>query len=185
MKMKIPVMRNAQSIAALHDMCKWLLNQNSSLSKKTILEIGTFYGDSAIVFAHYFKQVVTIDPYDSSVGGIASSLDMFNLYVETIKRLKKYKNIILHRMTSQEYAGWLDPHRRVIDIIYIDGLHTYNAVRQDIKCFLPFLKKDGWLCGHDYRQNKFPGVVQAVNEFRKPDKVFADYSWCIKLKDGR
>jgi hypothetical protein len=66
------------------------------------------------------------------------------------------------------------------DFIYIDGLHTYEGVKNDIKNFLPLVKKGGVIGGHDYT-NQIPhlvGVYEAVNEmFGQPDKVFGDNSW--------
>ena len=42
------------------------------------------------------------------------------------------------------------------------------------------MKKGGVLCGHDY-QGRFPGVIKAVDEFRRPDKIFKDTSWMVQL----
>ena len=68
----------------------------------------------------------------------------------------------------------------VIDVVYIDGLHTYEGVKADIPAWLPKLKQGGFLCGHDY-QSKFQGVIDAVNEFKTPDMTFGDTSWVIKI----
>lgn len=181
--MKIPTMRNEGSIQALHEFCTWLCGEDPLIRNKTLIEVGTFYGDSAIVFSKYFKYVITIDPYDSSVGGIAGSLNMEVLYNKTQQRLSFYPNITLIRDFSDSYA--LSTVDESVDAVYIDGLHTYEGVKNDLLAWLPKMKRDGWLLGHDYRPGKFDGVVRAVNEFRKPDKRFRDFSFAIKLKGGK
>jgi len=65
------------------------------------------------------------------------------------------------------------------DFIYIDACHLYECVRDDLKMFLPKLKKNGLMCGHDYMDfrgfaigSDF-GVVRAVDEF----VVDNDFKW--------
>lgn len=50
------------------------------------------------------------------------------------------------------------------DAIYIDALHTYKAVVQDLENARRVVKSGGIIMGHDYAK-KFPGVIRAVNEF--------------------
>jgi len=54
------------------------------------------------------------------------------------------------------------------DFIYIDATHVYESVKADLNMFLPKLKQDGLMCGHDYMvdfgHSGF-GVIEAVDEF--------------------
>tara|TARA_R110002020_G_scaffold291444_3_gene506878 strand:- start:83 stop:667 length:585 start_codon:yes stop_codon:yes gene_type:complete len=52
-----------------------------------------------------------------------------------------------------------------LDFIYIDGLHDYESVKADLEAWCPKLRPQRLLCGHDYNPTKWPGVVQAVEEF--------------------
>lgn len=54
--------------------------------------------------------------------------------------------------------------RGPIDLVFIDGDHTYNQVKADIKAWLPHIKPGGILCGHDYGFETWPGVKQAFDE---------------------
>jgi predicted methyltransferase len=49
------------------------------------------------------------------------------------------------------------------DVIFIDGLHTYEQLTKDCANYYSKLKDGGVFAGHDY--NAIPGVKQAANEF--------------------
>ena len=57
-----------------------------------------------------------------------------------------------------------------LDWIYLDAMHTYDAVFEDLRAWAPKVKADGLILGHDYanhplaQQMQF-GVVEAVNQF--------------------
>lgn len=48
-----------------------------------------------------------------------------------------------------------------LDFVFIDASHDKESVMKDITSWLPCVKKDGIVCGHDLH---FPGVVQALEE---------------------
>jgi len=51
-----------------------------------------------------------------------------------------------------------------LDFVYIDGDHSYAAVKNDIKLYYPKVKAGGIFGGDDFCI-KFPGVAKAVLEF--------------------
>lgn len=51
-----------------------------------------------------------------------------------------------------------------IDVLFIDGDHTYAGCKRDIDAWYPHMKKDGVMLFHDCDETS-PGVVQAVAEF--------------------
>lgn len=59
--------------------------------------------------------------------------------------------------------GMSDPAIRYVDLVFIDALHDYESVKQDIALWWPLVREGGYLCGHDY-QHRFPGVMRAVVE---------------------
>jgi len=76
------------------------------------------------------------------------------------------------QMTSVEAARqWvkLCPENQGIDFAFIDGNHTYDAVRHDVFAWGARMTVGGLLCGHDYGhprdQRGIWGVSRAVNEF--------------------
>jgi hypothetical protein len=72
-----------------------------------------------------------------------------------------------------------------IDLVYIDGLHTYEGVRHDIAVCREFVKPAIAYSGHDYC-GSWPGVVKAVDEaLGKPDRTFHNGSWLKFVKPDR
>lgn len=58
------------------------------------------------------------------------------------------------------------------DFIYIDGSHLYEDVKRDLNDWLPKLKEDGIMCGHDYIEAPDFGVITAGNEFCEEHNYF-------------
>jgi predicted O-methyltransferase YrrM len=52
----------------------------------------------------------------------------------------------------------------VADMVFIDGCHVYEAVREDIELSRKILAPGGILSGHDYLHRGHPGVKRAVDE---------------------
>ena len=66
-----------------------------------------------------------------------------------------------------------------VDVIFVDGGHSYEVVKADILAWLPKMKKGGIMAGHDF--NAWQGVNKAVTEiFGTPHKVEND-CWFIYL----
>jgi hypothetical protein len=66
-----------------------------------------------------------------------------------------------------------------VDVIFVDGGHSYEVVKADILAWLPKMKKGGIMAGHDF--NAWEGVNKAVTEiFGTPHKVEND-CWFIYL----
>jgi hypothetical protein len=74
-----------------------------------------------------------------------------------------------------------------MDFVFIDADHSYEAVKKDIKAWLPKLKPGGLLCGHDYENHITDlGVKPAVEEFAaeygvKPE-LGKNFTWFIPSK---
>jgi hypothetical protein len=71
--------------------------------------------------------------------------------------------VVVKRARSTEAAAGLDS----LDWAYIDGDHTYPAVRQDLEAYYPLIRPGGVLAGDDYGMVGWweDGVRRAVDEF--------------------
>lgn len=86
-------------------------------------------------------------------------------YIRALKRLDPYrgKNSVI-RMRFDEAVHLFDDD--YFDFIYIDGYaHTGQEGGQTLNEWFPKLKKGGIFAGDDYRESKWPLVVQVVNSF--------------------
>lgn len=158
-----------------------LIKELGDNSNKTMVEIGSFVGESTVLFAQSFKKVIAVDPFMEGYDPqdpTSHSFDFDNVYQTYLDRITIYSNIQTIIETSDNAVKELDSE--TYDFIYLDGLHTYEGVKTDITNYLPLVKKGGVIGGHDYTNQvqHLKGVFQAVNEmFGQPDKVFKDNSW--------
>lgn len=53
-----------------------------------------------------------------------------------------------------------------VDLLFVDGCHTYDCVKKDIAAWLPRMKPDGVVCFHDYGidDGMWLDVKRAVDE---------------------
>ena len=66
-----------------------------------------------------------------------------------------------------------------VDFVYIDALHTYEAVMSDLLAWWPKLRRGRIMAGHDYNPTKWPGVCQAVDEFVKENQLMVTYTGIV------
>jgi hypothetical protein len=52
-----------------------------------------------------------------------------------------------------------------LDFVFVDGLHTYEGVVDDINLYAPLMRPGGVMVFNDYGGTTFPGVTRAVDEF--------------------
>lgn len=168
-------------ITGLNSLCDFI-NSEFGQKLKNVVEVGSFLGESASYFLNKFPNITLhcVDPwlenYDSQ--DPASHVDMkeverrFDEWAKTQTRVKKWKGV------SQDFAETLEFN--MIDLVYIDGCHTYDGVKADIQFWKPRTKIA--IAGHDYGYTDWLGsVTTAVDEcLGKPDRVFEDSSW-IKI----
>lgn len=174
----ISIRKGKYSISGLKDtiaFCK----ESSKIPIRIIVEIGSFVGDSTKVFAMNFEKVISIDPWDNNffkTDGKKFKTNMSEVEAQFDLMRKDFPNIKKMKMTGDSAVQFFEDES--IDMVYIDALHTYEAVRQDLLNWYPKVKKGGIISGHDY-QESFPGVMKAVNEFlgHPPFFIGKDSSW--------
>ena len=164
--------RLQKSLNGLGEMITYL-NNKTDLKKLRLLEVGSWTGLSSNMFAGAFKSVLCIDPW-TATAGINTKYDMSKVHDLFLERNSKHTNLTWIKSKFEDVE--LENN---YDIIYIDGLHTYEQVKKDIAKALK-LSNIKYITGHDY-YNNFPGVKKAVNEMLgKPENVFSDTSWIIE-----
>jgi hypothetical protein len=79
-------------------------------------------------------------------------------FLMNIEKVQSYVNSINGSSTdiSKFYKN------ESLNFVFIDGNHDYENTKNDIFHWLPKIKQNGIIAGHDYT---YPGVRKAVNEF--------------------
>ena len=122
-----------------------------------MLEIGSWLGNgSTRTFAeHLIPQsgvLYCIDTWKGSVNverhqKIVRDFDVFSTFMRNIEAYGGNRVIRPIMMTSKE-AAEIFPDR-FLDLVFIDGDHSYDVVREDICLWSPKVRDGGILCGHD------------------------------------
>ena len=141
-----------------------------------LVEIGTHIGEATTIFLGFsnFKKIYCVDPFIIS----PYFEELFN------KRLSKYFGVRCFpiRKTSEDYVK---DFNEPLDMVYIDGDHSYESVQRDLKLWYNKLRANGFLCGHDYSDLE-PESKLAIDEFISANelklRLFEDWSWYVQKK---
>lgn len=156
-----------------------LLLASIGLENGVMVEIGSYRGESAEVFlgTGRLKRLYCVDPwkgfYDVDDG--AAFTDMRKVEADFDRRHAADARVVKCKGTIDDFV---EQFKGIpVDVVYIDGLHTYEGVRHDIETAQRLIKPRLAIAGHDFNPN-WPGSKAAVLELLgEPDKVFADTSW--------
>jgi len=150
----------------------------------TMAEIGCYAGESTSLFLESgkIKKIYAIDPWKNGYDDRdpASNSDMvevenlFNLRINIFQKNNENIEVIKLKMTFADAFNQLPE----LDLVYIDGDHTYNGVLGDIKLAMKKVKVGGIISGHDYRKNN-PIVMALKETLGVPKYIFSDTSWMI------
>lgn len=143
------------------DQLTWLSEQASKHYR--ILEIGSWRGRSTVALGSATSgNVWAVDHWlggDEETDGQLAIYGTEGVYQNFLRNTAPYPNIVPVRASSEE-AWWMLNHLR-FDMVWIDGDHTYEGVRDDIRRWKALLSPGGFICGHDA---EYDSVDQAVKE---------------------
>lgn len=132
-------------------------NQNNHYTLKYInkkskcAEVGVWEGDLSLeILKREPLELHLIDPWKSQDAiercySIEQS-KMDQIYKNVLNDFDGYDEVTIHRKFSTEVFF----PKHYFDWVYIDGDHSYNAVKKDLAFYYPLIKKGGYLCGDDY-----------------------------------
>jgi len=160
------------------------IDRISPVKDLTILEIGAWTGIGSETFAKRFKEVHCVDIWKKDKRcGITVKYDINKVEKIFDSRKAKYNNIFKYK---GDWAHFIKKFKSKdadfpssFDVIYVDMDKIFQDNLDCWIAYFPLAKK--FAAGHDY-ENRFPGVVKAVNKmFGKPQQVFSDTSWVVKI----
>ena len=143
-----------------------------NIKPKIIVELGTHNGTSFFSMCQAVKdeklptKLTAIDTWKGDRHSGFYDNSIFN-NVNKIKSTyyRKLKIRLLRKTFNQAVANFKD---KTIDILHIDGLHIYEAVKNDYNNWFPKVKDDGFIILHDIcEKTKDFGVYILWEELKK------------------
>ena len=156
-----------------------------------VMEIGSWAGGSAVLWARLLKQ--------SKVNGMVCCVDSWTPYAEpekdtgiskeTLLQMKKYfKNdriykLFLHNIRTTGYADIIKTYKGTsaeilptlrsasFNVVYIDGSHIYSQVIKDLKNSDRLVIDGGYLCGDDLEMQLHEVDMNSAKEIKEQDFV--------------
>ncbi|WP_315743434.1 MULTISPECIES: class I SAM-dependent methyltransferase [unclassified Bradyrhizobium] len=120
---------------------------------RLIVELGVHYGCSYFAFCQAVKdrdlpsRVVGIDTWEGDEHCGHYGGEAYETVAKTMAASFADDRFVLHRARFDQATEAFDDDS--IDLLHIDGLHTYDAVRSDFTTWLPKLARDGIILMHD------------------------------------
>lgn len=149
-------------------------------------EIGCYSGESTEFFSKSgkFKEIYSIDPWQTSIDYNELPVDNMDVVEQLFDKRIATFGIPVHKIRKTSLEAVEICKDNFFDFVYIDGNHEYYSVKKDIYKWLPKVKTNGVIAGHDYN-HAYEGVIKAVNEIFGKDNIqlFPDSSWMIKKEN--
>lgn len=149
----------------------------------SIVEIGAWKGFSTIILAlgsiaGMGRAVFSVDPHTGSpehgtvwtYPEFKKNLETFNVSDIVLPMVSKSEDVPIGRLPT-------------IGLLYIDGDHSYENVKQDFEKFYPKVSVGGYILFHDSTEKE--GVVKLINEIKSSGKypelkLYESISYMVK-----
>lgn len=177
----------ADLAARLADMSGWLTPREAALLYRfartwplqgPVIELGSFAGKSAAVFASAGRRVFAVDAWSRDTLVYAVSVDdggrapvtdaapnafepddIWRQFQDNMKEELRTQRVVPMRGKTREVAAsWTQP----CALLYVDASHEYEDVRADLDLWSRFVLPGGALLMHDVFT--YHGVTRAANE---------------------
>ena len=128
----------------------------------TYVEIGCYAGGSAcLMLQRHNTRVISID--------LGQPIPKETVY-SNVKNLNKFNNpynYLEGNSQTYEMVARLKELTNEVDILFIDGDHSYQAVINDFMLYEGLVKSGGFIIFDDYNDEGCPGTKIAVDEIIK------------------
>jgi len=112
------------------------------------LEIGTWRGESAANIAPMVKSVTTINMPDATILKQPNG----TMFVDALRQFSEGIGNVEHIQADSLTLDFASLNKK-FDLIFVDGDHSYDAVKSDTQKVLRVLADGGIIVWHDYTRN--------------------------------
>ena len=146
-----------------HNIPVWefILNKEINYQKKIkYLEIGSYEGRSAVHICEKFKnaQVTIVDQYIEydEIKRYIKNQNLERVYETLKENLINFKDRVeIYRISSKKF---FHNNKKKFDLIYIDGSHKSNDVKEDFLNSVRILEDDGIIILDDFVWNHYENI---------------------------
>ncbi len=131
-----------------------------------LVEIGTFHGKSTLFWRYTNPNIRILTNDICNQDGIGTQENQIHLGTIIPKQIDQ---AVLEEGNIFQVRG--SSHTIVptftwpIDFLFIDSEHSYKDTLDTLNEWGKYVKPGHFIACHDYNENAFPGVVQAVKEY--------------------
>ncbi len=151
-----------------HQLCR-------ALNPSCIVELGVHFGDSLRCFAESTSPGCRIIGIDTWEGDIHTGEFTDEVYNTCRDQLKEFPNVTLIRSTFDQARSSVQD--KSVQILHIDGLHTYEAVKHDFENWKSAVAPGGVILLHDIMVHHEPFGVWKLWEEIKGKYPTEQISW--------
>jgi len=184
LRLKLPLIRGIFRISPIqiNEEIAQLLNLLAELKPKTLLEIGTANGGTLFLFCQVAEPDATIISVDLPGGPFGGGYPEWR--IPLYKSFTKEKQR-LHLIRADSHdPKTLEIIKKILgdsklDLLFIDGDHTYEGVKRDFEMYSPLVKKGGIIAFHDIVEHP-PETGCEVSRFWNEIKHSYNYLEIVK-----
>lgn len=129
------------------------------IKPKIILELGASHGGTTLIWQEVSSKVISLeygkvlcpDHFSQSAFGLAGGIPDTRFNTDVV-------SFLVMDSHSTETLGFIKNLTPQIDVLFIDGDHSYEGVKQDWEMYSPLVRSGGLVGFHDimYGRNKDP-----------------------------
>lgn len=150
------------------------------------VECGAWLGRSSAYLCDSAQDRVNVYIVDTWEGALSKTDPTYilaqktkNIYEIFLANMGNRKFVPIKNLSEQAVKNF---ENNSCDVVFIDLTHTYDHVKKDIQMWLPKVKYNGYIAGHDY-QKGWPEVVKAVDEIFGSENIMKmDTCWIYHKK---
>jgi predicted O-methyltransferase YrrM len=144
------------------------------LQARKIFEFGTYQGRTSyhLTYASEGAQVTTLNLPPEADARYAP-------YLGTYFRGTEREAFVTQLLGDSRQLDTA-PHRRQFDLVFVDGDHGYDVVKNDTEKAFELLRPGGAILWHDYAP-KSEGLVEFFRDFTKERPLFRIKRTCVLL----